>query len=395
MNPHRLTWGFAYDMPNAQIIAGVLMISLIINGEIKKIPVDSLLIVWICFLIWISITTFFAVHPDAAFNYYDRAIKIQLLTFLTLMCMTTQKRVDLLIWVICLSIGFYSIKGSVFTILTAGQYRVYGPPNSFIEENNALAVAVLMVIPLMWYLREISERKWVKNGLSGAMLLSGISVLGSQSRGAFVAMVALAGYFWLQTRTKLISSMLIVILAVASITFMPDSWYERMDSIRNYEEDLSAMGRINAWKFSINIANDRFTGGGFNPFSPNTYARYNPAADTALVAHSIYFSVLAAHGWPGLIMFLLILAMTWRNLSKAVKFTNKDPSLKRQNVLARMLRLSLIAYMSGGVFLSLAYFDLPWHIIAIAYLQKWQLAELKEASEMGNPAHPRQSRLTN
>ena len=41
-------------------------------------------------------------------------------------------------------------------------------------------------------------------------------------------------------------------------------------------------------------------------------------------------------------------------------------------MLAKMLKLSMVAYMSGGAFLSLAYFDLPWHIIAMAYLLKHQ-----------------------
>lgn len=37
-------------------------------------------------------------------------------------------------------------------------------------------------------------------------------------------------------------------------------------------------------------------------------------------------------------------------------------------LLARMLQVSLVAYLSGGAFLSLSYFDLPWHLIAVALL---------------------------
>src|SRR6202030_1145929 len=38
MNPHRLTWGFAYDMPFAMIVALVTLVSLLISREPKKIP---------------------------------------------------------------------------------------------------------------------------------------------------------------------------------------------------------------------------------------------------------------------------------------------------------------------------------------------------------------------
>lgn len=373
MNPHRLTWSYAYDMPFAQIVAIVFIASLFLNKEPKRIPVDGLMVVWVCFLIWMSITTLFAINEFWAQEYYFRAMKIQVLTLLTLVCMTNFKRLDLLIWTICLSIGFFSLKGGVFTLVTGGQYRVYGPPQSFIEENNALGLATLMIIPLIWYLREFAEKAWVKMGLTGATLLSVISVMGSHSRGALVAILAVGGYFWVQSRAKLISALAVVLLLGASMAIMPDTWFERMETIRNYQEDPSAMSRIAAWKFSINIANDRLTGGGFNSFSEDTYARYNPEASKAFVAHSIYFSVLAAHGWPGLVMFLMILFLTWRNLSEVVRDTRHVEDLKKYHYLALMLRLSLIAYMAGGAFLSLAYFDLPWHLIAIAYLLKHQL----------------------
>ena len=39
-------------------------------------------------------------------------------------------------------------KGGAFTLLTAGQFRVYGPPGSIIGDNNQIALALLMVLPL-------------------------------------------------------------------------------------------------------------------------------------------------------------------------------------------------------------------------------------------------------
>jgi len=45
--------------------------------------------------------------------------------------------------------------------------------------------------------------------------------------------------------------------------------------------------------------------------------------------------------------------------------TRDDPGRQDMHLLARMLRISMLAFMSGGLFLSLAYFDLSWHIMAI------------------------------
>ncbi len=39
MNPHRLTWGFAYSLPFAQIVAVTLLFSFLISREKKSYPV--------------------------------------------------------------------------------------------------------------------------------------------------------------------------------------------------------------------------------------------------------------------------------------------------------------------------------------------------------------------
>ena len=370
MNPHRLTWGFAFDMPFAQIVAITLFASLFMCKEKNKFPINGLTGVWLIFLAWMVVTTVFALLSDSAFEQLTKVIKIQIVTFLTILLINNQKKLDLLIWVIVLSIGFFSVKGGVFTILTGGVSRVYGPPGGFIQENNSLAIATLMVIPLMLYLYKISEQKWVRYGLIFAVVFSLVSVIGSQSRGALLAIIAVGGFFWFKTKGKLISGILIVGLAWFGWNFMPESWHQRMNTIQDYQEDSSAMGRINAWQYSINVANQRLTGAGMESWSSETFLLYAPNPEDVHAAHSIYFSTLADHGWLGLFMFLLILYLGWRYLSKVIKYTKGKAELSPQNYLARMLQVSLIAYMAGGAFLSLAYFDLPWHLLAFAVILK-------------------------
>ncbi len=57
------------------------------------------------------------------------------------------------------SLGFYGVKGGIFTIATGGAYRVWGPPESFIEGNNELALALIMTIPLMRFLQLQARRR--------------------------------------------------------------------------------------------------------------------------------------------------------------------------------------------------------------------------------------------
>ena len=186
MNPHRLAWGFASDFPFAQVIAIVLIVATLMSKEMKKIPMNPLVVVWGLFIVWMGLTTVFAFYPHFAILEYERVIKIQLLIFFALMLVRTKERIILMMWVTVVSLGFYGIKGGIFTILTGGGARVWGPWGSFVEDNNALALAILMILPLMNFLRVESKRRWVRWGLLGAMGLCAISALGSQSRGALL-----------------------------------------------------------------------------------------------------------------------------------------------------------------------------------------------------------------
>ena len=153
-------------------------------------------------------------------------------------------------------------------------------------------------------------------------------------------------------------------MGVVGLAFMPDSWHQRMQTIETYEQDASAMGRINAWQYAINVASDRLTGGGLESWEVKSFAIYAPDPLAVHAAHSIYFSVLADHGWFGLFLFLAILKFVWGNLSWVVKNAPESNGAK----LSKMIKVSLIAYMSGGAFLSLSYFDLPWQLVALSVL---------------------------
>ena len=50
MNPHRLTWGFTFDFPFAQIVAIATIAALLVSKEPKQFPWSSLVVVWLIIL---------------------------------------------------------------------------------------------------------------------------------------------------------------------------------------------------------------------------------------------------------------------------------------------------------------------------------------------------------
>ena len=366
MNPHRLSWGFAYSLPLAMVTALVTIGSLLINRERKVFPINAITVLWMIFIVFIMLSTLVAYVPDLAFPQMIKVLKIQLIVILTMVVMQSRERLHAMVWVICLSIGFYGVKGGIFAIATAGGHRVWGPPDSYIEGNNELAVALLMILPLMWYLRKHTSSKLIRLGLLGAMLLCAASSIASYSRGALLATLAMLFMLWWKSGRSPLQAVLFGAFLGTVLAVMPAEYHARMSTIQTYEEDGSAMSRINAWLTATNVANHNLMGGGFEAlWQPHIVKVYAPDPDTVQDAHSIYFEVLGELGWPGLLVFLSIGLLGWLSAGRIATQCKDNPEWQWAGDLAAMLQVSLTAYAAGGAFLGLAYYDLPWNMLAI------------------------------
>ena len=376
MNPHRYTWGFAYNMPFAQITAIALFLGMLFSKEKKSFPINSITSIWLLFVAWAVISTIFAMNIDNSLQELIRFIKIQIIVLCTMVLINSKERLIQLIWVIVVSIGFFGVKGGLFSIATGLKYSVSGPPDSFISGNTEIALAILMVVPLMYFLKLHTNNKYLQWALIGSMLLCAIAVIGSYSRGAFLAGIVTLIFLWFGMRRRVITAVVVISLAIAIFPFIPEKWYQRMDTIENYQEDGSAMGRINAWTMAFNLANSRpLTGGGFRSFTKENFAIYAPIPEKVHDAHSIYFEVLGEMGYIGLLLFLLIWMQVYLKACNIRKIARNSDELKWLADLAKMTQVSLLAYLTGGAFLGLAFFDLPYHLMCFIVISGMILKE--------------------
>ncbi len=365
MNPHKLTWGFAYHFPFAQVVALALFAGMLFSKEKKTIRWELPVIILAIFWLWMFVTTIFALNPDGAWYQWDKVWKIMLLTFITISLLNTTERVRILVWVMVVSLGLYGVKGGIFTITTGGGYHVMGPAGTFIGGNNEIGLALIMTIPLMRYLQLQSKYMLVRRAWLVAMVLTFVAVIGTQSRGAFVAVTAMTLFMIMKSRHKFGFAIMVMVLFVATLSFMPESWHERMGTIETFEEDKSAMGRINAWWFAFNLAVDRPLGGGFECFRRQFFHVYAPNPRDVHDAHSIYFEVLAEHGFFGLGLFLGLGMMSFRFAGAIAREARKDAQFVWMSDLAAMVQVSIVGYAASGAFLGLAYFDYYYTMIAL------------------------------
>jgi putative inorganic carbon (hco3(-)) transporter len=377
MSPYRLCYGFANSsVPWVYISAIVTLIGFVLSRDRKSFPLTRETILMILFSLWMIFTTFFALNPDGAWDGLDRALKIQFFIFATLAIMGTRRRLQALIWVIAVSIGFYAIKGGVFALLSGGAYIVRGPENTFIGDNNDLALAIVTIIPLLRYLQLKVERPWVRKGLGGAIALSVLAVLASYSRAGLIALGTVLVLMILKSRRRILLGCALAGAFVLTVSFMPEKWFDRMSTIQQYQDDASAIGRLNAWGFAWNVAKDRpITGGGFQVFTPELFPRYASDSENYHEAHNIFLKILAEQGFPGLFLFLAMGFCTWRTMVWVRRHALNHPSATWASDPVSMIQVSLIGYAVGGVFSNLAYFDLPYNLMAIVVLYKLCLRE--------------------
>ena len=386
MNPHRLTWGMAYDFPFSQLVALCLFLGVLLSDEPKRIPVTNITIVWLLFFLWTALTYNNALIWWTAEIEWSRWWKINLTSVLTLMLITNRERIHALIWVIGVSLGFYGIKGGIFAVLTRGEGMVFGPPGSFIGDNTSLGLALIVALPLLRYMQLEAKSKFVYFSLAGAMGLTALAILATQSRGALLGIAGMGVFLAIKSKNWLRMGIVVSVMLALLVAFMPSKWMDKMNTIQTYEEDTSAMGRINAWWFAYYLAKDRpLLGGGFGTFNPRIFPKYAPDPEDFHDAHSIYFEVLGEQGFVGFGLFVLLGILAYRAASWIIRNSRRRDDLDWARNLAGMIQASFVGYGCAGAFLGLAYFDLYYTLIAIIVLTKVEVQ--KRLAETGEPAY--------
>ena len=386
MNPHTYAWRLD-SLPVAAVIAGAVLVGVVITKDRKQFVVSRETVVLMLFMLWMTITLPFSYHFDDSYYLWKRVMKIDLMIIVAMMVLYSKKHIVLLTWVLAVSIGFFGVKGGLYTLATGGGGRVWGPPGGYIEGNNEIGLAMVMIIPLLRFLHISAERVWVRRILLATMVLTAVAALGTQSRGALLAIAAMTTVLWWRSDKKAVGIVVLLVLAVALVSFMPETWWSRMNTIQTYEEDSSALQRINAWQMAWNIALNNIAGAGFMVSMPDVCALYSPIATDCRAAHSIYFMVLGEHGFIGLLLFLLMWAFVWGSAGRLRIQGRKLPQTMWLSHLGAMCQVSLAGYAVGGAFLSLSYYDLPYNILVIVVLgcrwmdrKEWVVEEKEEAA---------------
>jgi probable O-glycosylation ligase (exosortase A-associated) len=376
MNPQQVVWSSIFSsVPYALIVALATLMSLVVaRSEPKLPPAGKTTALLIILMLWVSVTSWFGMGPPGQlYDKWQLAEKMLFMTIVAFMLTNSRERLEQLILVCVLSIAFWGFRGGLIAIATAGAVKVHGPDSSMIGDNNDLGVALTMILPLIFYLRERYRQRVVKWPVQ---VLIGLTILGdifTYSRGALVAITAMGSMLWFRSRNKLQILIVIVVAGVGIWNFAPSEWTARMFTIESYQQDASAEARIHMWQRVWALAKIRpVVGGGFHwsyyPDMVNGLLAGTdiPKMESPLAAHSIWFEMLGDHGFVGLLIFVTILGTAFGNAGWLIRRTRRDPDLAWANNLGRMLQVALVGYCAGGSFATQGMYDGFYAIVIIA-----------------------------
>ncbi|MGH7415887.1 MAG: putative O-glycosylation ligase, exosortase A system-associated [Candidatus Rokuibacteriota bacterium] len=389
--PHSFTWGFGRTLPVAVLVGAPTLLGFLFTRDRSALPRTWAAWGLLVFAVDVTVSTMLAHNPELSWEKWDWVIKSLLMTFVTMSLFQDRERLRWLYLVAGVSLALHGVKGGLWVLRTGGFERVWGPDKSFFADNNTLGLALSMILPVLLGLARDESRIWLKRSLRAMFALCIIAILFTYSRGAFLGLVVVLTALAWRSPWRLRFGAALVVVALVAAAAAPERLKERIESITLQDSaetrDTSTVGRLEAWQTATHIAlNHPFFGEGFralwNQDLWDTFfgQEYLDSRD----AHSIYFEVLAEHGFMGLGIYLLVLANTLLVLRRVLRRWRGHPEHGYLATYAEMTRTALYPFLVNGAFIGVAYFDLYFLLVGTSAVL-WSLSSRAEAATAAAP----------
>jgi probable O-glycosylation ligase (exosortase A-associated) len=350
-------------VPFSAAILGMTVLAWILKelnpkGMIKSPQNRLIMALWIIMII----SSLFAYKREYCIEPLFEFTKLFILYFVTINLINSEKRFHHIVWAIIIIFALISLKNAAFCALH-GLSRQGGAGG----DDNHFAVALNMALPFSLYILFI-ERNGIKQitaMLSFISIIVGIVL--TISRGGFIGLCIVLFLFLLKARKPallIIYLFLFVFIFLAGTLLIPKEYVERMETISGYQKDSSAMARIHYWYAGGRMMMEKpITGVGIGNFKEIVHL-YNPELN--LVAHNTFIQIASECGFPGLIVFVLLIMIS---IIKTFRLRERLKTIHdgyRLVPFTHMIEVSFAAYVICGSFLSEVDFELLYILIALS-----------------------------
>jgi probable O-glycosylation ligase (exosortase A-associated) len=378
--PQKVTWGFLQSVP-VSLIAFICAVGAWLAAEDKNgIRVSPRQFVLLVLLVYCGLTTRTADFPVEAAEKWGWVWKALVFAMFLPLTLRTRLRIESMVLVMVLSVGVIVIGGGIKTLASGGGYgelKLLVNDNTGLYEGSIISTVAICVIPLALWLAKygtIFKPGWMvwlfALGICFACLLMPV---GTQARTGLICVAVLGVLMLRSTKRRGLYIGLIAVAGMIAVPLLPQSFTERMGTIRNHQSDQSAGTRLAVWQWTIEFAKTHPFGGGFDAFRQNSVSYDKILADTAgdnntaikterieeqgRAYHSSYFEMLGEQGYPGLALWLLLHIMGVAHMEVLRRRYARNPPQGFEWVtpLADALQQAQIVYLVGGAFVGIAF----------------------------------------
>ena len=387
MRPHTMAWALG-STRLSYYVAIALLIGLglaWLRGREKPIAVRWQTILICALLAWVTLAGHFAIFPQFSEKETKLFTKVVLISLAATSLVRTRSRLRWLLITISFSVGLLGFKYALYGLLRGGVNFNTGP-GGFMVDNNGFAAGLCMTIPLLMGVAWTEERAFMRIGATGLAVFSALTVVYTFSRGGLLGLMVVTLLVILRSRRPWIGvGVAVVALILASVGLseeLKSDYLGRAESILNYQDDASAMGRLDAWSVAVGVSQDHpLVGVGPQNFV-HVYPMYGDP-DQARVTHNAFFQLLAECGIPAAFMWLCLLVMNIWSMRNLRRRTDTG----WVEVYAWALQSSLIAYLVVSMFLDKAYFDYFYQVVALVVCLQMIAAEEPSVSRETKRVH--------
>jgi putative inorganic carbon (hco3(-)) transporter len=406
--PQDFMWMRTYELRLSLIMGLVYVVPSLLTGHWPNLS-HPLSILMMAFVASGLLAQTNALDQRTGWRWVDAQARLTLVLLLAVNLVRTPRQVMGLIAVAALSLGFYSAKAGLASLLGGGVQFYDGLEGAF-SDNNAYAVATVMIIPLLIALAQNTELtfgaivpaayiRWIRYGLYMAVPLCINCIVATFSRGGFLGLVAAAlAYATFHPRRVRLLLAFAFIGSLAFVVPLPEGYTERLATLQELQEDVDTPrgdvteGRFYFWGLAINMAQEHPAGVGMRNFSAQfagfdaTTGAYGRRRDV----HSSHFQILAEQGYLGAASWTLSFAYAFwvgwiiRNRSRTPGLSAEHKTFLESTSTALMV--SMAGFLIGGATVSMALNELTWLTFAIlASLDYVSKRLCKEAADQGAP----------
>ena len=282
----------------------------------------------------------------------------------------------------------------VYLAVYAITHNGRGPGGYFGDEND-VGVALVMVIPVAYFLLTGSKGfNRMKYALCLIILLLGL--IFTFSRGGFVGLVFVVLYCVWRSRSRVAVLIGIGLILLILIPFAPTGYVDEMETLQQGSQENTAAHRLFLWKIAWKMFLDNplwGVGPGSWKYAVSRYqppGGYHGMGQGGRSIHSTHFQLLSELALPGLIIFGMLIYMHFRSVfgiahqgSRSAKIPTKGLRTVQDvlEIRREFLRFAaigfgggLVGYLTAGLFVTVLYEPHFWIFsgIMIALHQVWQ-----------------------